>query len=197
MQLMTPMARHQAGVTLIEMMIALVVGLIVTGAVLALVVSIMQSNNETIQATRLTQELRSLADIMTLEMRRARGLTDPLANVGMGGAAASECDIAPVASATCLRVGYRCDAAAGTGQFRTFSFSNNDLLLGTSATAPVACGTGSALNSDELVLDSVVMTAGADGSVNVALSGHLSTDNASTQRTLTRTIWPRSAAVTP
>lgn len=193
---MIPMARQQAGVTLIEMMIALVVGLIVTGAVLALVVSIMQSNNETIQSTRLTQELRSLADIMTLEMRRARGLADPLANVGTGGAA-SECDIAPVASSTCLRVGYACNVVAGTGQFRTFSFSNNQLLLGTSTTAPVACNAGTALDSNELVLDSVVMTGAADGSVAVALTGHLATDNASTQRTLTRTIWPRSAAVTP
>lgn len=197
MQLMKSMHRQQAGVTLVELMIGLVVGLIVTGAVLALVVSIMQSNNETIQSTRLTQELRSLADIMTLEMRRARGLSDPLANIGMGGAAVSECDIAPVASATCLQVGYACNVVAGTGQFRTFSYSNNQLLLGTSTAAPVACNTGTALDSNELVLDNVVMTGAADGSVEVVLTGHLATDNASTQRTLTRTIWPRSAAVTP
>jgi type II secretory pathway pseudopilin PulG len=196
--LMSPSLQRQAGVTLIELMISLVLGLIVTGAVLALVVSIMRSNGETIRATRLTQELRSLSDIMTMEVRRARGLSDPLANVGSGGGApVSACDIDPVPSATCLQVGYRCDVAVGTGEFRTFSLKGDQLLLATATDAPPACGVGDKLNSAELALDAVTMTKGGDGSINVVLTGHLKSDNSATQRTLVRTIWPRSTAVSP
>ena len=67
------LSRSQQGVTLVELMIGLTLGLIVTGAAISLVASISQSNSETIRATRLTQELRSLSDIVTLEARRAHG----------------------------------------------------------------------------------------------------------------------------
>ena len=190
-------SKRQSGVTLVELMIGLTLGLIVTGAAISLVASISQSNSETIRATRLTQELRSLSDIITLEARRARGVADPLANVGTGGAAVSSCDIAPVPAATCLRIGYDCDAAAGTGKFRTFSFANVQMLLATSTNAAPACGTGTVLNSADLALDSVTVSAVADGSINVVLTGHLKSDATSSSRTLKRTIWPRSGAVGP
>lgn len=191
-------AKHQAGVTLVELMIGLTLGLIVSGAAISLVASISQSNGQTIRATRLTQELRSLSDIVTLEARRAHGVTDPLANVGMGDdAPVSACDIAPVASATCLKIGYDCDTAAGTGKFRTFSYANGQMLLATATDAAPACGTGSVLNSSELALDAVSISAVADGSINLVLTGHLTSDATSTSRTLKRTIWPRSALVAP
>lgn len=192
------LSKRQKGVTLVELMIGLTLGLIVTGAAISLVASISQSNSETIRATRLTQELRSLSDIITLEARRAHGVNDPLANVGSGAAGpVSACDIAPVASATCLQIGYDCNLAAGTGKFRTFSFSNGQMLLATSSNAAPACGAGASLNSSELALDAVNISAVADGSISVVLTGHLSSDASSTTRTLKRTIWPRSTAISP
>lgn len=188
----------QSGVTLVELMIGLALGLIVAGAAISLVASISRTNSEAIRATRLTQELRSLSDILVLETRRARGIVDPLANVGTGEVApTSDCDIDPVPNAACLQIGYDCSAAAGTGKFRTFSFANGQMLLATDTDAAPACGTGSALNSQELALDSVVITALGNGSIDVALTGHLTSDTAATSRTLKRTIWPRSAAVGP
>ena len=191
-------SKRPKGVTLVELMIGLTLGLVVTGSAISLVASISRSNSETIRATRLTQELRSLSDIVTLEARRAHGVNDPLANVGMGAAGpASACDIAPVTSATCLQIGYDCNPATGTGKFRTFSFSNGQMLLATSSTAAPACGAGAALNSSELALDAVNISAVADGSINIVFTGHLYTDASSTSRTLQRTIWPRSAAIGP
>ena len=78
----SPSGMHrQRGVSLIEMMIALVAGLVVSGAALALVLATMKSNSETIKATRLTQELRATADVIARDLRRARSVTDPIANV--------------------------------------------------------------------------------------------------------------------
>lgn len=64
--------RHGAsGFSLIELMIALVAGLIVTGAVLAFTMSSLRSNTEFVQSTRLTQELRNSIGFVGSELRRA------------------------------------------------------------------------------------------------------------------------------
>lgn len=66
------------GFSLVELMVALVVGLIVVGAVLALVLAIMKSNRQTVQSTRLNQELRATMAVVANDLRRARGAADPL-----------------------------------------------------------------------------------------------------------------------
>lgn len=60
-----------AGFTLVEIMVALVAGLIVSGAVLTFTLSSLRSNTEYVQATRLTQELRTSMDFVSRELRRA------------------------------------------------------------------------------------------------------------------------------
>lgn len=75
------------GFTLVEMMVALAVGLIVSGAAAAFVVSIAKANSQDLQVTRLTQELRAVSEVVNREIRRARYVRDPLANVAQGGVA--------------------------------------------------------------------------------------------------------------
>jgi prepilin-type N-terminal cleavage/methylation domain-containing protein len=65
------LVRSQKGFSLIELMIALVAGLIVVGAVLAFTLSSLNSNTEYVTATRLTQELRNNLSLVTDDLRRA------------------------------------------------------------------------------------------------------------------------------
>lgn len=193
--------RH-SGFTLIELMVAMLVGLIVVGATIALVVSLMQSNNETIRTTRLTQELRSVADIISSEVRRARSLSDPLANVGAGASAFTTCNtIYPETTdgtQTCLRFAYGCNPTDGTGTFKAIRQSGANLMIGTAAgAAGLACtGATTQLNSSDLVIDSANFATTAQGAVTLSVTGHL-TNDASITRTVTRTVWPRSVAVSP
>jgi prepilin-type N-terminal cleavage/methylation domain-containing protein len=62
---------HQKGFSLVELMVALVAGLIVSGAVLTFTVSSLQTNTEYVKATRLTQNLREVVDFTSRELRRA------------------------------------------------------------------------------------------------------------------------------
>jgi prepilin-type N-terminal cleavage/methylation domain-containing protein len=64
-------AKRNSGFSLIELMIALVAGLIVIGAVLSFTVATIRSNAQTVQAARLTQELRISMSLMARELRRA------------------------------------------------------------------------------------------------------------------------------
>ncbi len=74
----SPRRARVGGFSLVELMVALVVGLIVVGAVLALVLAIMKSNRQTLQSTRLNQELRATMAVVINDLRRARGTSDPL-----------------------------------------------------------------------------------------------------------------------
>lgn len=60
-----------AGFSLVEMMVALVAGLIVSAAVIAFMLSSMKSNGQYVQSTRLTQELRNTLDLVTRDLSRA------------------------------------------------------------------------------------------------------------------------------
>lgn len=61
----------QAGLSLVELMVALVAGLIVVGAVLTFTMSSLRANTHFIESTRLTQELRTNLSLITDELRRA------------------------------------------------------------------------------------------------------------------------------
>lgn len=66
-----PQKRQRRGFTLVELMVALVAGLIVSSAVLAFFFSGMRSNGDYVQSTRLTQELRNSLSLVTRDLRRA------------------------------------------------------------------------------------------------------------------------------
>jgi type II secretory pathway component PulJ len=59
------------GFSLIELMIALVAGMIVVGAVLAFTISSIRANSDFVKSTRLMQELRNTSDFVTAELKRA------------------------------------------------------------------------------------------------------------------------------
>lgn len=190
-------AKSQAGVTLIELMVAMTVGLIVIGATIGLVVSLMRSNSDSIRATRLSQEMRALADLATMEIRRARSLDDPLANVGQGATAFTQCNaITAGDNNRCLTFAYGCNPVDGTGEFRVIRQSGNNLVIGTGASALTCTSGGTQLNSADLVVESAQFTSMGTGAIRMTLQGRLAAD-ANMRRTITRVIWPRSAPVVP
>ena len=80
---MTATYRRQAGFSLVEIMVALVAGLIVIGSVLAFTVASVRSNAEYVQATRLEQELRSAMDLVAGDLRRAGYDERAVKNIGL------------------------------------------------------------------------------------------------------------------
>ncbi|WP_345295660.1 PilW family protein [Luteimonas vadosa] len=143
----------QSGVTLVEMMVAIVVGLIVIAAVLALIVSIMKANRQSIEATRLMQEMRATAAVIASDVRRARGVTDPLATVKLvGGNPYRDILTTPVANtAGCIRYAY--DGGA-SGPFRVVyrdANTNKVITAGGAAAGNATCtSNGVALTSDQV-----------------------------------------------
>lgn len=133
-------SRAIAGFTLVELMVALVAGLIVSAAVLAFFFSSMKSNGEYVQSTRLTQELRNILDLMSRDIRRAGADDDSLRYVG--NANMSEftpmCLTAAGAPTICL-------GAAGVGDCVVYGYDRSypnggSTLAGTPGTLDVSNG---------------------------------------------------------
>lgn len=71
------------GFTLVEMMVAIVAGMIVSLAVVTFMMSSMRSNGEYVQSTRLTQELRNTLDMVVRDVARAGYNDDSLSYVSL------------------------------------------------------------------------------------------------------------------
>jgi type IV pilus assembly protein PilW len=170
------------GLSLIELMIALVIGLIVSGAAVALVVSIMKANAETIRATRLTQELRTTTEIISREMRRAKSVEDPVANVGLASAnMLKNCDdMTPATAGTtaaCATFGYDCkaksDGTFDSGTFKAIGLANGKVKLASSSSAVPSCPTGGAgtqLSSDLINISELTVCVGVFNSTGSCVS---------------------------
>ena len=143
-------SRHHsasAGFTLVELMVAMVLGLIVIGAVLALVLSMIRANNETIQATRLTQELRATAAVITSELQRAGSSANPF-NLTQTAA------LGAIDTATAGCIVYNYSNTAGTTINRAISLRGDAVFLGTTA-----CGSGGTqLSSDDVSITGLQFT---------------------------------------
>lgn len=66
-----PVPRSQRGVTLIELMVAMVISLVVSGAMVMLMANTLGTGTRTIGMTHLTQEMRTAMQIMSRDLRRA------------------------------------------------------------------------------------------------------------------------------
>jgi prepilin-type N-terminal cleavage/methylation domain-containing protein len=76
--------RCQRGFTLVEMMIALALGLLVAAAVTSIVVNISTSASESTVYARSSQDMRTVLGLMARELRRAGYNIDALSQVGRG-----------------------------------------------------------------------------------------------------------------
>lgn len=187
-----PSRRQVAGFTLIEMMVAMVVGLIVVIAVIAFIVAIMRSNNQTIQATRLTQEMRATMGVISADLKRARSVSDPLAAATSNDAIYNSLSSIDTATAGCIKYGYQ---GASGNTFRTISVSNNKVLMNTSGTANPACASGTQVGSNQVSITALTFTAVNNRQFDVTLTGRLASANSDMNlvtRTITETVYIRS-----
>jgi len=163
MRLKNNLDRSQGGFTLVELLVGLSLGLIVIGAVLALVVSMMRTSAQSVSAIRLTQEARTLADLVSREIRRARFDGDYVEYLGRGKASTGKFSGMSVAP-TCVKFGYdeNGDGAIGAGEFKSiwYDTASKYLMLNTFATfAGTTCSGGSRIGSNDIQVEALVFSA--------------------------------------
>lgn len=117
-------SRNQQGLSLIELMVGLVVGLLILAAAGTAYIISSRSARDTINSTRLNMELRGAMDVMTNEIRRA-GATGLVSSAGAGNpftvqTAATRTDLQVSADGTCVEFAYD---ANGNGMVDTADYA--------------------------------------------------------------------------
>lgn len=175
----TPTLRARAaGFTLIEMMVAIVLGLLVVGAVLAFIVSLVRANSETVLSTRLNQELRATMALISNDVRRARGLMDPIAAVGQGGVVANPYSAIDLATANCMRYSYA-ETTGGATNYRAVRLdaaTGKVVMVRANTAGGATCNSaGTALNTDGIEITGLTFNnpGGNARRIDVVLSGRL------------------------
>jgi Tfp pilus assembly protein PilW len=194
--------QRSAGFSLVELMIAMVLALVVIGAVITLVMSMMRANNQTIASTRLTQELRATAALIEADLRRSGGVVDPLTSAtSNGGQPDTTLATIDTATAGCIQYSY---ANAEGGNFHSIFRSGNAIYMKTSATqANANCTAGSsdpALSSRQVNITGLTFTR-TGRRIDVTLTGSLANagrwvNEAGITRTYTQSVFVRSVAGT-
>ncbi|NUS61024.1 MAG: hypothetical protein HOQ01_08760 [Lysobacter sp.] len=167
-----------AGFTLIEMMVAIVLGMLVVGAVLAFIVSLVRANSETVLSTRLNQELRATMALISNDVRRARGLMDPIAAVGKGGVVANPYSTIDLSTANCMRYSYA-ETTGGTTNYRAVRLDTTTgkvVMVRASTAGAAACNSaGTSLNTDGIEITGLTFTnpGGNARRIDVVLTGRL------------------------
>lgn len=153
------MLRRCQGFSLVELMVAMVAGLLLVAAVSALFASVVRANKTALQVSRLNQEVQAITDMMARDIQRA-GYDSASASAGFltGTASLFKFDsVADLMSETATGSGlYRCirlsyddnDSGALDGnETYVYNYSSSDkgVRLGTS------CTTGSLLSTDNTI----------------------------------------------
>ena len=148
--------KRQRGFSLVELMVGAVVGLIVSGAVIALILAIMRSNRQTLQSTRLNQELRATLAVIANDLRRARAVDDPLSTAMVAGGN----PYGPVSTAIPGCVVFAYDNATD-GPWHVIKLDSGRVVLQGAATKPDGCspaGTPEVLGSNHVEIIGLTFT---------------------------------------
>ena len=144
------LVKKQAGLTLIEMMIAMLLGLLVTGSIITIFISNVKSSSENIQMIQLNQELRVVMGFMSDELKRS----------GYSGTAeANHMNYFDRPDAQCVQYAYdhlNDDGVVDDEEKFGFRLNNNAIEWGVN----VACGTNTNWQdlTDTDIIDNLTLT---------------------------------------
>lgn len=163
------------GFSLVELMVAMVAGLLLVAAVSALFATIIKSNRTAMQVSRLNQELQSVTDMIARDIQRAGYDASAAERTLVSGASPfyfdSTVDLMDEVSAgsktyRCIKVHYDDDddgcldpnkdpsapCGAGNGsETRIYTYNSSDKAVNLDATSSPSCTTGSKISTENTI----------------------------------------------
>lgn len=146
------------GFSLVELMVAMVAGLLLVAAVSALFATIIKSNRTVMQVSRLNQELQAVTDMIARDIQRA-GYDASAATHTLASGATSPFyfDSTTDLATNCISVKYDDDAngvldntsAAGETRLYNYSSAEKAVRLGQGSTA--SCSAGNKISTEDTI----------------------------------------------
>jgi len=215
-----PTMRHTSlGLSLVELLVSLAVGLTIMAGVTGVYINSIRSSSDTLKITRLNQELRSVMDIMVRDIRRA-GYRGRVENI-MFSTPTSANPFTLSVIGDCITYEYDIngngtvdDASVNTDERFGFRYNNNEKAVERRRSGGDCDDSGWWKFTDEEMIEITSLTftpnsspvsVGANiststitvNSLKIQLTGRVKDDATIPQRTLTDTVRMRSDVYTP
>lgn len=156
--LTNPLMKKQHGLTLIELMISIALGLLVLTALVFLLASTMRTNTQTLRSTHLNQELRSIMQLMSKDLKRSGyaagaeniSLCSSASSIELGGTSGTVSFVLDAGNKACdnfpIAVGYLLMNITNVGGVVTTSCASFATVSPFTVTNTACPGAGSAVN---------------------------------------------------
>jgi len=200
-----PTHRRQQGLSILELLIAMALGLAVLAGVLQMTSLLMDSNRSTLQVTRLEQDLRTVMDIIVQDIRRAGSFPAAAADLGHPVRFVQDQPAPPMIEGEPLRAGlsgasisyaYReTDGKLTQGRFSHDAKAGTVLMHTGTAAAPESITDGSFMQVSTLQFQAEVVSVRSGDlslvlpAVRITLVGHLKNQPDSARRLESRVTW--------
>lgn len=202
---------RQQGISILELLIAMVLGLTVLAGVLQMTTLLMESNRSTLQVTRLEQDLRTVLDIMVQDIRRAGGFPAAAADLGQPARFVQDQPAPPMIDGEALRdgltgssisYGYReSDGKLTSGRFSHDAKAGTVLMHTGTAAAPESITDPAFMHVSTLQFRSEVVHVSSGNvtltlpTVHITLAAHLKTAPDIERRLESRVTWRNPQAM--
>lgn len=137
--------RRQKGVSLVELMVGLTVGLIIVAAAASVYITAVRSGADTLRSAKLNMELRRTMDLMVYEIRRA-GYTAGTTNLASNPFMLTSANLTPVGS-DCILFSYDANGSGAVNSADFFGFKKNgsaiSMRYGGTTSNTAGCSDGS------------------------------------------------------
>jgi prepilin peptidase dependent protein B len=201
----------QHGITLLELLISMLIGLFILGVVLGLFVSMIRSDTDNVKAMQLSQELRAAMSLMSRDIRRAGANrnaavnstaatpTNPFSSTSTANTSGIATQLAISGGGSTIMYAYdeTSDAVVELFGFRRNSIAGTERVEHCAGSTGVAagCGTWQPITDENLVkitnltfVDNSVCEADVNvRQITITLTGELRSD-ATTTRTISETV---------
>lgn len=181
--------KNQTGLTLIELMIGMVIGLIITAATITLFLTIMKSNADNVKMIRLTQDMRNVMTLITRDIRRTGYWSGP---VGDNSYIASWNEGLQVGEKISLSYDANAQGDKDAGDNFEYIFEDGTLkFVKNSQSSPILDDSLIEVTEMSFDVDTITLKSAEIRTVNVTLSAHLKNDP-DVSKTFTDTIRVRN-----
>lgn len=151
------MLNQSRGFSLVELLIAMVAGLLLVAAASGLFATILRANNTAMQVSRLNQELQTVTDMIARDIQRAGYDASAAVHTLVSGASspfyfnpATDLMMTP----SCIQLRYDdnenglLDNTSAAGETRVYSYSNTDSSVRLDQGGTASCTTGERISTD-------------------------------------------------
>ena len=145
------------GFSLVELMVAMVAGLLLVAAASALFATILRANSTAMKVSRLNQEIQAITDMMARDIQRAGYDASAALTLVSGATSPFYFDTTTDLASNCVKVKYDdnadgvLDNTSSAGETRLYNYSSAEKAVRLSQGSTASCSAGNKISTEDTI----------------------------------------------